>query len=221
MTLFFFPLFGTIKSEAYPAPLNKEDEAKYLLALQSGDKEARNKLILHNLRLVAHIAKKYENTCDDKDDILSIGIIGLIKGVDSFNFKATNTLSTYVAKCIENEILMHLRSAKNKHNYISLSNPIGLDKDGNEIELMDIVKDPSTHILDVLVSEENYHRLYKALKLLNEKELDIIKKRYGLFNTKIETQKELAKKMKISRSYVSRIEKRALMKLYLALQEIV
>jgi len=185
--------------------------------MQEGNIEARNKLIEHNLRLVAHIAKKYENTFEDKDDILSIGIIGLIKAVDSFNVKATNKLATYAAKCIENEILMHLRSNKNKRNYTWLSTPIGLDKDGNEIELMDVVKDPGKIVDEEMIEEEKFEKLYNSMKLLNPRELDVISKRYGLFGKQIETQKDIAKKMKISRSYVSRIEKRALMKLYLAM----
>ena len=217
LTLFIFPFFGTIKSESYPPSLSIEAEQDYILKMNKGDMDARNKLIEHNLRLVAHIAKKYENTFEDKDDILSIGIIGLIKAVDSFDYKAKNKLATYAVKCIENEILMHLRSNKNKRNYTWLSTPIGLDKDGNEIELMDIVKDNSKPIEDQMIEDEAYEKLYKSLKLLNERELDIISRRYGLFGKKAETQKEIAKEMKISRSYVSRIEKRALMKLYLAM----
>ena len=217
LTLFIFPFFGTIKSESYPPTLSSEDEKKYIDKMQEGDKEARNKLIEHNLRLVAHIAKKYENTFEDKDDILSIGIIGLIKAVDSFNTKANNKLATYAAKCIENEILMHLRSNKNKRNYTWLSTPIGIDKDGNEIELMDVVKDPAKLVDEQMVEDETYEKLYKSINLLNERELDIISRRYGLFGKTVETQKEIAKKMKISRSYVSRIEKRALMKLYFAM----
>jgi RNA polymerase sporulation-specific sigma factor len=217
LTLFIFPFFGTIKSESYPPALSSEDEKKYIDMMEAGDKNARNKLIEHNLRLVAHIAKKYENTFEDKDDILSIGMIGLIKAVDSFNFNATNKLGTYAAKCIENEILMHLRSNKNKRNYTWLSTPIGLDKDGNEIELMDIVKDESIPVDEQMEIDETHKKLYESIKLLNPRELDIISRRYGLFNKKIETQKDIAKQMKISRSYVSRIEKRALMKLYLAI----
>lgn len=215
--MFIFPFFGTIKSESYPPTLSNEDEKLYIDKMSAGDKEARNKLIEHNLRLVAHISKKYENTFEDKDDILSIGIIGLIKAVDSFNPKSNNKLATYAAKCIENEILMHLRSNKNKRNYTWLSTPIGLDKDGNEIELMDIVKDPAKLVDEQMVEDETYKKLYNSIKLLNDRETDIISRRYGLFGRKIETQKDIAKNMKISRSYVSRIEKRALMKLYLAM----
>ena len=219
LMLFIFPFFGTIKSESYPPALTAEEEKEYILLMENGDINARNKLIEHNLRLVAHIAKKYENTFEDKDDILSIGIIGLIKAVDSYNFNAKNKLATYAAKCIENEILMHFRSNKNKRNYTSLQTPIGLDKDGNEIELLDIVKDESIIVDEQMVIDEQHKKLHQSLKLLNEREVDIISRRYGLYNKKIETQKDIAKAMKISRSYVSRIEKRALMKLYLAMNE--
>ena len=217
LTLFIFPFFGTIKSESYPPTLSNEEEKVYIDKMIEGSTEARNKLIEHNLRLVAHIAKKYENTFEDKDDILSIGIIGLIKAVDSFNTKANNKLATYAARCIENEILMHLRSNKNKRNYTWLSTPIGFDKDGNEIELMDVVKDPAKLVDEQMVEDETYQKLHESIKLLNSRELDIISRRYGLFGTPVETQKDIAKKMKISRSYVSRIEKRALMKLYFAM----
>ena len=217
LTLFIFPFFGTIKSESYPPTLSAEDEKIYIDKMQEGDTSARNKLIEHNLRLVAHIAKKYENTFEDKDDILSIGIIGLIKAVDSFNFKANNKLATYAAKCIENEILMHLRANKNKRNYTWLQTPIGIDKDGNEIELMDVVKDPGKLIDEQMIEDETYKKLHESIKLLNPRELDIISRRYGLFGKTVETQKDIAKNMKISRSYVSRIEKRALMKLYFAM----
>lgn len=219
LSLFIFPLFGTIKSESYPPPLSSEEEKNYIDLMEKGDKNARNKLIEHNLRLVAHIAKKYENTFEDKDDILSIGIFGLIKAVDSFNYKAKNKLATYAAKCIENEILMHFRSNKNKRNFTWLSTPIGLDKDGNEIELMDVVKDESIPVEEQMIIDETHKKLYNALKILNPRELDIISKRYGLLGKNVETQKDIAKSMKISRSYVSRIEKRALMKLYLAIEE--
>lgn len=219
LMLFIFPFFGTIKSESYPPALTAEEEKEYILLMEKGDINARNKLIEHNLRLVAHIAKKYENTFEDKDDILSIGIIGLIKAVDSYNFNAKNKLATYAAKCIENEILMHFRSNKNKRNYTSLQTPIGLDKDGNEIELLDIVKDESIIVDEQMVIDEQHKKLHESLKLLNERELDIISRRYGLYNKKIETQKDIAKAMRISRSYVSRIEKRALMKLYLAMND--
>ncbi len=212
---FIFGFFGALKSESYPEKLSESDEKMYLTLMQQGSVEARGKLIEHNLRLVAHIAKKYELTFEDKDDVLSIGIIGLIKAVDNFNFNATNKLATYAARCIENEILMHIRSSKNRKNTISLSTSIGNDKDGNEIELMDIVKDQNDTVEEIMIQDELVVKLGSSLKLLNEKELDIIKKRYGLYGCKQMTQKEISEKLNISRSYVSRIEKRALMKLYL------
>ncbi len=212
---FIFPFFGALKSESYPEKLCDEDERMYLTLMQQGSREARGKLIEHNLRLVAHIAKKYELTFEEKDDVLSIGIIGLIKAVDNFNINANNKLATFAARCIENEILMHIRSNKNKRNTVSLSSPIGSDKDGNEIELMDIVKDNSDCVEDIMVKDEMIVKLGDSLKILNEKELDIIKRRYGLYGYKHMTQKEISEMLAISRSYVSRIEKRALMKLYL------
>lgn len=214
-----FPFLGSLKSESYPEKLSTEDEEKYLLAYKKGDQEARSKLIEHNLRLVAHIVKKYETTNIDRDDLLSIGIIGLIKGVDTFNHNATNKLATYAAKCIENEILMHIRSNKNKKNTASLNASIGLDKDGNDIKLTDIVKDESIDSLDKAIIDESISKLNKALKLLTKREYEIISRRYGINQATSETQKEIAQKMNISRSYVSRIEKRALMKLYLELLE--
>lgn len=216
---FIFPFFGALKSESYPDKLSADDEKMYLTLMQQGSSEARGKLIEHNLRLVAHIVKKYELSFEEKDDVLSIGIQGLIKAVDNFNFNATNKLGTFAAKCIENEILMHIRSNKTKKNTISLSSPIGSDKDGNDIELIDIVSDSSESIEDLMVKDELVVRLGNSLKLLNEKELDIIKRRYGLYGYKQMTQKEIAELLEISRSYVSRIEKRALMKLYLHMIE--
>ncbi len=213
------PFFGAIKSESYPPKLSEEEEKYYLTLLKNKDKNARAKLIEHNLRLVAHIAKKYENTKEDKDDILSIGILGLIKAVDSFNFDSENKLATYAARCIENEILMSIRANKNKRNYVYLESPIGFDKEGNQIELMDLIKDDKPEMLDTMLEEWQVKNLYQALNSLSERELDIINRRYGINMSKCQTQKEIAKEMKISRSYVSRIEKRALMKLYLVLNE--
>ncbi len=214
--LFLLPFFGAIKSQSYPPRLTDEEEKYYLNLMKLGDVNARNKLIEHNLRLVAHIAKKYENTSDEKDDILSIGIIGLIKGIDTFKHDTNNKLATYVARCIENEILMTLRSNKNKKNYTYLFSTIGTDKEGNEIELIDVIKDNSPDVLDEIQHDWELNKLSKSLEVLNERELDIIKRRYGL-GVKSQTQKEIADEMNISRSYVSRIEKRALMKLYLAM----
>lgn len=213
--LFIFTLLGALKSESYPEKLSLEEEEYYLNLHKQKDKNARAKLIEHNLRLVAHIVKKYENTKEDKDDLLSIGIIGLIKAVDTFNFDAKNKLATYAARCIENEILMHLRSSKNRQNVTWLYTSIKDDSDGNKITLMDVIKDESPAIETKMLLDESLSKLKKAFHVLNDRELEIIEKRYGINNTVIMTQKEIAKELRISRSYVSRIEKRALMKLYL------
>ena len=213
MLIFLLPLFGAIKTESYPPKLTPDEEKNYLdLFINHKDQNARAKLIEHNLRLVAHIAKKYENTFEDKDDILSIGIIGLIKGVDSFQINSNNKLATYAARCIENEILMHLRANKNKRNYIYLQKPVSIDKDGNEVELLDLLEDKSIDIYKNYEKKVMSKDLNEALKTLTSREYDIISRRYGI-NRPIETQKEIATKLAISRSYVSRIEKRALIKL--------
>ncbi len=181
--------------------------------------EARNILIEHNLRLVAHIVKKFENTKEDKDDLLSIGSMGLIKAIDSYNFDSNAKLSTYASRCIENEILMHLRSNKNQKQTIKLYAKIGEDKEGNEIHLSDVIEDPAMPIDIKLENEEMISEIKKALNILSDREYTIIKYRYGLDNTLPMTQRELAKYMNISRSYVSRIEKRALTKLYLEIKK--
>lgn len=219
MIFFLLPLFGAIKSESYPKKLTDEEEKMYLERYKlHNDENARNKLIEHNLRLVAHIAKKYENTSEDKDDILSIGIIGLMKAVDSFQITANNKLATYAARCIENEILMTLRANKNKRNTIYLQQAVAVDKDGNEIELLDMLEDKSINILKSYEDKVMHKNLYDALKTLNSREYEIISRRYGI-NRKSQTQKEISKDLNISRSYVSRIEKRALLKLYLLLKK--
>ena len=217
--IFLFPFLGNLKSESYPDKLSSEDEERYLNNFKNGSREARDKLILHNLRLVAHIVKKYESTNESKDDLLSIGAIGLIKGVDTYKFDNNNKISTYLARCIENEILMHLRSNKNKNNNLCLNQELKNEKDGNEIKLIDLISDDSKPILDKLIEEEKIKALNKALRVLDDFELDIISRRYGINGRKLETQKEIAKSIGISRSYVSRIEKRALMKLFLELKE--
>jgi RNA polymerase sporulation-specific sigma factor len=213
------PLFGSINSESYPNVLSPEEEEKYLRLWQNKDENARNILIEHNLRLVAHIVKKFENTNEDKDDLLSIGAFGLIKAVDTYNFDAPTKLATYASRCIENEILMYLRSAKRKKQTTWLYAPIGQDKDGNEIKLCDVIEDPQPSVSEQLLYEENKNKILDALTILNERELDIISRRFGLNNHVVETQREIAKSLNISRSYVSRIEKRALTKLYLQLKK--
>lgn len=219
MLFFLLPLFGAIKSESYPQKLSDEEERLYLERfINLHDETARAKLIEHNLRLVAHIAKKYENTQEDKDDILSIGIIGLMKAVDSYQLSANNKLATYAARCIENEILMHLRANKNKRNLIYLQSPVAMDKDGNEVELLDLIEDKNIDIMASYEKKAMHKDLAKALKTLSSREYEIISRRYGI-DRKSQTQKEIAKDMNISRSYVSRIEKRALLKLYFLLKK--
>lgn len=216
--LLFLPLLGAINSQSFPEVLSSEDEEKYLNRWKNKDMEARNILIEHNLRLVAHIVKKYENTKEDKDDLLSIGAFGLIKAVDTYNFNTNTKLATYAARCIENEILMHLRSNKKYKDTASLYAPIGEDKEGNEIKLCDVIEDSTPSVLSTLVKEEQINAINEALKTLNDREYDIISRRFGLDGKLVETQREIAKSMNISRSYVSRIEKRALTKLYLYLK---
>lgn len=219
MIFFLLPILGAIKSESYPRKLTSEEEIEYLDAyINKKDTNARNKLIEHNLRLVAHIAKKYENTSEDKDDILSIGIIGLMKAVDTYQISSNNKLATYAARCIENEILMTLRSNKNKRNLVYLQSPIAVDKDGNELELLDFIEDTNIDLYDSYEKKKLSESLNKALNVLSSREYDIINRRYGLTRNQ-QTQKEIASELKISRSYVSRIEKRALLKLYFLLKD--
>ncbi len=206
-------LTGSYSNNVFLQPLNKDEEDKYIKLMLDGDKNARNILIEHNLRLVAHIVKKFEKKNIDSDDLISIGTIGLIKGIDSYNNSKSTKITTYAARCIENEILMFFRSNKKNLNNVSLNDSIGYDKDGNEINLIDVLKDNSPDMNDIIHTKDNISLLNKYLNLLNEREKEIIIKRYGLCGSNEYTQKEIAKQLKISRSYVSRIEKRALTKI--------
>ena len=207
-------LFKTSYSNnVFKEPLSKEDEEKYINLLLKKDKNARNILIEHNLRLVAHITKKYETSKIDNDDLISIGTIGLIKGIDSYSKKHGTKITTYCARCIENEILMHLRSNKKNNNTISLDDPIGYDKEGNDITILDILKTPKPDYIEDMYIKENITYLNKYLKTLTKREQEIIKKRYGLEDYEEQTQKQIPTEMNISRSYVSRIEKRAITKI--------
>lgn len=219
LSFLLLPLLGSINSQSYPEVLTSEEEEKYLKLLQQKDESARATLIEHNLRLVAHIVKKFENSGEDKDDLLSIGAFGLIKAVDTYKFDSSTKLATYAAKCIENEILMYLRSNKKKKQTTWLYSTIGQDKEGNEIKLCDVIEDPAISSFDKLIYEEKKETINNALKILNERELDIIARRFGLNENQPKTQREIAADLKISRSYVSRIEKRALTKLYLEIQK--
>lgn len=208
--LFFFT--GSYSNSAFPDPLSKEEEQKQIELLLKKDKNARNKLIEHNLRLVSHIVKKY-NMTNDNDDLISIGIIGLIKGIDSFSPEKGNKLTTYCARCIDNEILMYFRNNKKNSLNVSLDDQIGYDKDGNEISLLDVLKTSNEDYIEKINLKDNLDLLLKNIDILSDREKIIIYKRYGLFNYKELTQKEISKELNISRSYVSRIEKRALTKL--------
>ena len=210
----FFMFTGSYSNNVFYDPLSSEDEEKYIKLLQMGDKDARNKLIEHNLRLVAHIVKKFDSKNVDQDDLISIGTIGLIKGVDSFSSSHGTKITTYCARCIENEILMYFRSNNKNDRNISLNEPIGFDKDGNEITVMDVLKLPSPDFALDIQTKDNIKLLKKYINVLNKREKDIIIKRYGLDNSEEQTQKMIAKKLHISRSYVSRIEKRALSKIF-------
>lgn len=210
-SLLFFT--GSYSNQVFPEPLSLKEEEECIDKMLAGDTTARNKLIEHNLRLVAHIVKKFETKDTDTDDLISIGTIGLIKGIDSYNKEKATRITTYVARCIENEILMYFRGNKKNGNNVSLNDSIGYDKDGNEINLIDVIKDNSTDIADSLHTKNNLELLNDYLKGLSKREREIIKKRYGLCLEKEQTQKEIAKELGISRSYVSRIEKRALMKM--------
>src|SRR5699024_5591672 len=254
-TLFFI---SYVKNQAFPQPLSQEKEAKYIKDMQNGSDYARNKLIEHNLRLVAHIVKKFDNTGEDTEDLISIGTIGLIKGVESYKAGKGTKLATYAARCIENEILMHLRALKKGNKDVSLHDPIGQDKEGNEISIIDVLEEENENIIeynklnseieknkdealtkpirqeteenkitliDVLEAENkniieyiqlnmDIEKMKNYFSILDQREKEVIIFRFGLNNQKELTQREIAKRLNISRSYVSRIEKRALMKIF-------
>ena len=204
---------GFLQSGSFPAPLSGEEEASYVEKMQNGDETARNILIERNLRLVAHIVKKY-SAAGENDDLISIGTIGLIKGISSYNTEKKTRLATYAARCIENEILMSIRHDKKFANQVSLSEPIGFDGDGNEVSLMDVLQSENEDICEKIDRDNLISRLYKKIKsCLAEREQQIIRLRYGLCGTEPLPQREVAKILGISRSYVSRIEKKALGKL--------
>ena len=189
------------------------EEEEVCIRLKDSDINARNKLIEHNLRLVAHIAKKYDCSGVDNDDLISIGTIGLIKGVDTYKSGHNVKITTYCARCIDNEILMYFRKNNKYNNDISINEPVGYDKDGNPIEILDVIKAEDVDFSEDLELRENIKLLLKYLDVLTPRERDIIIDRYGLDNKHSLTQKNISKKLGISRSYVSRIEKRALTKL--------
>lgn len=202
-----------LNNNAFPHPLSEKEESFYLGKVQEGDLNARNTLIEHNLRLVAHIAKKFEGMGDDKDDIISIGTIGLIKAINTFDSTKGTKLATYAARCIENEILMHLRATKKNKGEVSLYDPIGIDKEGNEITLIDILGTHPDVVPDLVQTNVEFQQTLAKIKHLSKRERKVLEMRFGLLNGFRKTQREIAKMLGISRSYVSRIEKRALEKL--------
>ena len=200
--------------QTFPKPLTPGEERACLERLQEGDREARDILIERNLRLVAHVVKKYQGTEYETEDLLSVGTIGLIKAVNTFRPDRGSRLATYAAKCIENEILMLFRAGKKYNREVSLFEPIGVDKDGESVSLVDVIELETRETLEDLILEQDKKELYEAYACcLKPQEQTVVKLRYGLFGTKPRTQREIAKQLGISRSYVSRIEKRALKKL--------
>lgn len=207
-------LVSYVKNNAFPQPLSSSEEKKYLELMAKGDEHARNMLIEHNLRLVAHIVKKFENTGEDAEDLISIGTIGLIKGIESYSAGKGTKLATYAARCIENEILMHLRALKKTKKDVSLHDPIGQDKEGNEISLIDVLKSENEDVIDTIQLNMELEKVKQYIDILDDREKEVIVGRFGLDLKKEKTQREIAKELGISRSYVSRIEKRALMKMF-------
>ncbi|MCL6515969.1 RNA polymerase sporulation sigma factor SigK [Alicyclobacillus sp.] len=207
-----------VKNQSFPQPLSAEEEADCIRRMRQGDQSARNTLIEHNLRLVAHLAKKFEASGEEMDDLISIGTIGLIKAVESYTSDRGTKLATYAARCIHNEILMYLRSTKRHRRDASLHDPIGVDKDGNEMTLADLLgSDPDDVVNEVDLSWEK-RKVFEFLPQLPDREREVLCKRFGIPDGEERTQREIAAEMGISRSYVSRIERKALNKLYAKLR---
>lgn len=206
-------------SKTFPKPLSREQEKKYVDLMGSGSEEARNTLIEHNLRLVAHIVKKFDGTGEDPDDLISIGTVGLIKGVSTFDPNKGTRLATYAARCIENEILMHLRATKKNRTEVHLEEPIGVDREGNEITLMDVLQADEDQVDEQVGRSLTLKKIRSLLKSLSQRERKVLEMRYGIINGQRLTQREVATRLGISRSYVSRIEKKAIQKLTSELSE--
>ena len=209
----FWLLVGYLTGNAFPQPLSEAEEASFLAGHLAGDPDSRQTLIERNLRLVAHIVKKFDNTGEETDDLISIGTVGLIKAIDTFDPGKGTRLATYAARCIENEILMFLRSAKKTKGEVSLYDPIGVDREGNEISLIDVLGSDPDVVPDQVASTVDLETVQRELRILGPKERRVIELRFGLFNRPKKTQREIASLLGISRSYVSRIEKRAVVKL--------
>lgn len=200
--------------KTFLSPLTMEQESECLKKMKNGDLEARNELIERNMRLVAHVAKKYQNPEDEMEDLISIGTIGLIKAVETYKEDYGSRLATYAARCIDNELLMHFRAKKKTSKEVSLYEPIGTDKEGNQIQLLDVVVSEDEDVVELLEQDRKVRRLNEIIpQTLSGRELFIIINRYGLYGKKTMTQREIARKLGISRSYVSRNEKRAIEKL--------
>lgn len=198
---------------AFPMPLSEDEETECLIRMEQGDREARNTLIERNLRLVAHIVKKFDNTGQDNDDLISIGTIGLIKAINTFDRTKKTRLATYAARCIENEILMCLRATKRTRGEVMLYDPIGSDKDGNEVTLIDILGTTHDVVAEEVENAAELKKLQERLAGLSKREKKVLELRYGLGSGLRRTQREISRALGISRSYVSRIEKRAIAKL--------
>ncbi len=214
-------LVGYISNNSlFPEPLNSEDEKKYISLLKDGNEDARNILIEHNLRLVAHVCKKYATSKVEQDDLISIGTIGLIKGINSFDYSKGVRLATYVSRCIDNEILMYLRSTKKLGAEVYLEDPIGKDKDDNTVTLQEVLENNDKNIEDEVDLKFKVKQLYEKMKeVLKSREKTILELRFGLNGKKPQTQNEIASNMGISRSYVSRIETKAINKLAKEMRE--
>ena len=211
-------LFFLGSDDKLPPPLSKDEELKYLIELKSGNTKARDILIEHNLRLVVFLAKKYESTGYDMEDLVSIGSIGLIKGINTYKIDKNIKLATYASRCIANEILMYIRKNKNRKTEISLEDALNYDQDGNELHLEDVMGTPDDLVVKELEESEEKRLLTKEIELLDERDKRIMIMRYGLYNTKEYTQKEVADKLNISQSYISRIEKKVINNLKNSLQ---
>ena len=208
-------ILGYISNNSiFPEALSIDEEKEYIIKMKDGDEEARNILIEHNLRLVAHVCKKYSSSKVEQDDLISIGSVGLIKGINTYNPEKSIKLSTYISKCIDNEILMHFRTIKKLNNEIYLEEPIGKDKDDNIVTLKDVIENEGKSVEDEIDLKIKINSLYEKMKeILKDREKTIIELRYGLNGKKPKTQNEIAKKLGISRSYVSRIETKAIEKI--------
>ncbi|HHT54793.1 MAG TPA: RNA polymerase sporulation sigma factor SigK [Clostridiales bacterium] len=207
-------ILGIGNAQSFPPPLSPEEESEYFSRMKNGDEEARQRLILHNLRLVAHIIRKYYSGSKCQDDLISVGSIGLVKAVDSYNQNKTTKFATYAAKCIQNEVLMFFRSQKKLANEVSINETIDIDRDGNPLTYIDVISCDDTVAEDVDRKMQTDRMYYFINNVLSEREKQIIIMRYGLYGSRQFTQREVALAMGISRSYVSRIEKSALDKLF-------